>query len=309
MKTGFYSFFLSPKLQFFLMPRSSSRLPDLSCDAVRHCQAICRQHAKSFYLASWALPLEKREAAWVVYAFSRVSDDLVDAGGPNAAEKFLQWRAAVQAAFKTCQSDEPVLSALLTVCRAHEISRGLVLRLLDGLQADLKKHRYRTFSELRQYCFRVAAVPGLMMLKVLGCSNARAEKHAADLGIAMQLTNILRDLKEDAARGKVYLPQEDLAAAGYAEADLLRGVDNDHFRRLLGFQIKRARAGYASAGKGIAFLPSDARLCVRLCLAFYSGILDEIGHPAFSPLTRRATVPLTKKLRLAAGLLLRPTLA
>ncbi|MBI2444822.1 phytoene/squalene synthase family protein [Candidatus Micrarchaeota archaeon] len=288
------------------MRPTSKLLLCLPQSAVRRCQAICRHHAKSFYLASWALPREKREAAWVVYAFSRVSDDLVDAGGFDSTENFGQWRAAVQTAFKSGQSDDPVLSAFVRVCRAHGISRRLVFQLLDGLSSDLSTDRYRTQAELERYCFQVAAVPGLMMLKVLGCTDKRAEKHAADLGVAMQLTNILRDLKEDAARGKVYLPATELDAAGYSDSELLAGVPSDSFNRLLAQQIRRARQLYDSADAGIAFLPFDAQLCVRLCSAFYRSILDELSKPGFSPLSGRAVVPFSKKVQLAVRLLLSP---
>lgn len=279
--------------------------PDFSA-SVRHCQSICRRHAKSFYLASWALPRQKRVAAWVVYAFSRVSDDLVDAGGPDADENFARWRIQVKAAFDSGQPDDLVLSAFVPICRTYGIPRRLVFQLLGGLADDLSKDRYRTFAELKKYCFKVAAVPGLMMLRVLGCTDLRAKRHAQDLGIAMQLTNILRDVKEDASRGKIYLPLEDLDAAGYSESDLHAGVRSAAFDRFMAMHLRRARALYASADAGIAYLPSDARLCVRLCSAFYRGILDELSQPGFSPLQGRAVVPFSKKAAIAARLVFSP---
>ncbi len=288
------------------MARGSPISLNVPLDAIRHCQSICRRHAKSFYLASWALPRQKRVAAWVVYAFSRVSDDLVDAGGPDAAGRFKKWRQQVETAFDSGQSDDLVLSAFVPICRTYGIPRRLVFQLLDGLADDLSKDRYRTFAELKKYCVKVAAVPGLMLLRVLGCTDLRAKRHAQDLGIAMQLTNILRDVKEDAARGKIYLPLEDLAAAGYSESDLHAGVQSAAFDRLMNVQINRARALYETADAGIAYLPSDARLCVRLCSAFYLGILDELSQPGVSPLQGRVVVPFSKKAAIAARLVLSP---
>jgi len=278
--------------------------PSIPSSSIEACRAICRDHAKSFYLASWALPRNKREAAWIVYAFSRISDDAVDQGGSNARRNFSVWRRQVKTAFSTGRSDDLVLDAFVSVCRVHGISRQLVFDMLGGLALDLTKNRYRSFDELEKYCFKVAAIPGLMMLRVLGCRDKRAEKPASDLGVAMQLTNILRDLKEDAARGKFYLPQDELAVFGFSEASLCSGHADAAFNRLLAFQIERARALYQSAEKGIVFLPRDARLCVRLCSAFYQSILDELSRPGFPVLQRRAVVPLWKKTILAGRELL-----
>ena len=277
----------------------------LTRESVQACRAICRDHAKSFYLASWALPRNKREAAWVVYAFSRISDDVVDQPGRDARREFAAWRRQVKTAFSTGGSDDLVLDAFVSVCRVHGISRQLVFDMLDGLASDLTKNRYRSFDELEKYCLKVAAIPGLMMLRVLGCYRKRAEKPARDLGVAMQLTNILRDLTEDAARGKTYLPQDELAAFGFGESALRSGTVNAAFGRLLVFQIRRARALYASAEKGVAYLPKDAQLCVRLCSSFYCSILDELDRPGFLFLQRRAVVPLWKKTVLAGREFLR----
>ncbi len=272
---------------------------------IRACQSICRDHAKSFYVASWTLPREKREAAWTVYAFSRISDDVVDEGGRDAKKRFGQWRKSVRNAFSSGASDDLVLSAFVSVCRRHGIKKSMVFEMLDGLESDLNNHSYRSFAELEKYCFNVAAIPGLMMLRVLGCTDARAEKPACDLGVAMQLTNILRDLKEDAAQGKAYLPQDEMAAFGYSKTQLTAGIQTPALDRLLHFQIRRARALYQSSQKGVSYLPNDARLCVRLCASFYQGILDELEQPGFSPLDARAVVPSWKKTVLLGRELLR----
>ncbi|MBI5226135.1 phytoene/squalene synthase family protein [Candidatus Micrarchaeota archaeon] len=289
--------------QIFAVGAARTESLRLSADSVQACRRICQAHAKSFYLASWALPKAKRQAAWVVYAFSRISDDLVDQSGFDACNRFEKWRLAIRQAFTSGRSDDEVLDAFVRVCRINGISFSLVRQLLDGLGQDLEKSEYRTFDQLEAYCFKVASIPGLMMLRVLGCTDKRAEKPAADLGIAMQLTNILRDLKDDAAHGKVYLPQRDLKKFSYSVGQLESGLHDLAFGELLAFEVARARRYYGSAEKGITYLPKDARLCVRLCAAFYGHILSELSKPGFSPLTRRASVPLWKKAILAAHLL------
>lgn len=290
-------------------------------------RALTHRHARSFSFASVALFGDRRRAAFALYAFCRRLDDLVDGdnagdglalppralpadlaarlalarasvsalyGGPAPSEGERPWHPAEFAAFRD------------TVTR-YRIPEAPFQELLNGMEMDLTKTRYATFEELRLYCYRVAGVVGLMMTPVLGYRDARCLPFAAELGIGMQLTNILRDVKEDLSRGRVYLPADELARFGLTEAELARGQVTEAWRGLARFQLERARGYYARARAGIPDLQGlGSQRVVRLMGTLYGAIGDVIEARDYDVFSRRARVGFWGKLKLAAGVLLTP---
>lgn len=290
-------------------------------------RALTRHHSKSFYFSSVALFGERRRAAFALYAFCRRLDDLVDGDNagdgtvltPDAAPEELQARlararATVSALYDASPRDaaegpwHPAeFAAFQDTVRRYGIPEQPFQDLISGMEMDLTKSRYATFEELRLYCYRVAGTVGLMMTPVLGYSDARCLPFAADLGIAMQLTNILRDVKEDLSRGRVYLPADELAAFGLDEAALARGEVTEPWVRFMRFQVQRARSFYARALHGVPSLQGfGSRRLVRLMASVYGGILGDLEARGFDVFSARAHVPLPRKLALAAGVFLTP---
>lgn len=238
---------------------------------------LTHHYAKSFYLAAQFLPKEKREAAYAIYAFCRVSDNIVDHPGKHPQAELDEWKAATKDAFAKGKSNQPVLDAFVKTCQAYAVPNSYAFELLDGMQLDLEKNRYETFDELYDYCYRVASIPGLMMTHVFGYEDPLAKSHAVELGIAMQLTNILRDLHEDYQNGKIYLPQEELRRFGCIESDFGKEKMKNELQQLVLFQVSRANEYYQKSQQGIRMISPDSRLGVMLCRELYGGILTEIG--------------------------------
>lgn len=280
---------------------------------------VTRVHAKTFYFASHALSRDRRDAAFALYAFCRRLDDLVDGrGAVSLAERLEDARAIIAAIY-----EEPTSAALrralpegattwpleelvaLSECIARfGIPRRPWLDLVDGMQMDLTKTQYASFAEVDLYCYRVAGTVGLLMTPVLGGTDLRAASHAADLGRAMQLTNILRDIGEDLRRGRVYLAQDDLAAFHVAEDDLRNARVTPGFRELLNTYIVRARTWYRSGELGVKYLePGAPRRTVRLMGALYAEILRLVEEREYDVYSRRASVPLWRKCVVAASTL------
>ena len=263
-----------------------------------------RRHARSFYFASHVLPRWKREAAYAVYAFCRFADTVADEWqGPEQIAGLDLVRSELRRVYGGTDDIDPGLTVFRETVLRYAIPEEYFLDLFRGMEMDLDEKRYETFGELREYCYCVASVVGLMMSRVFGVTDPEADGHAKDLGTAMQLTNILRDIGEDLGRGRVYLPQEDLRRAGVTEEDLLQGRVTRNFRALMEMQIARARRYYESGRAGLRFLPDDgSRYCVRLMADIYSGILDRIEWQDYDVFSNRAAVPTWQKLKIAAGL-------
>ncbi len=252
--------------------------------------------SKSFYFATRFFPPHLARAAHAVYWFCRHTDDLVDEA-PSVAigEAQLQsWEGKLLAAWTAGSTDDPILRVFVETAHQYGIPLEYPMDLIEGMRMDLRGTQYQNFDELRVFCYRVASVVGLMMCHVIGFREP-ASSHAIDLGIALQLTNILRDVGEDLGRGRIYLPQEELAAFGYSAEDLKRGVRDDRFRALVKFQIARAEQFYESAKPGIPMLHPDGRFAVRVAADVYRGILKEIVNNDFDVFHRRAVVPATRK--------------
>ncbi len=269
------------------------------------CRDVTRVASKTFYLASRFLSPRKRRAVWAVYAFCRTADDLVDSTAPPgdrlAAIEALE--RALLAAYDGSTSD-PIFVAYADASRRFDIPLDPALALLRGARMDITIRRYGTYDELCHYCYLVASTVGLLVSPILGARSPEALEYGVMLGRAMQLTNILRDVGEDASLGRVYLPGEDLARFRYSEENIFRGVVDDEFVALMRFQIERVRGVYAAAEPGIALLSPDSRYTVRLALSLYRRILDEIERNGFDVFARRAYVPLRAKVATAVSLAL-----
>ncbi|HRC76419.1 MAG TPA: phytoene/squalene synthase family protein [Kouleothrix sp.] len=262
-------------------------------DAYRMCVEITRAHSRSFFLSTQLLPPDKRAAIRALYAFCRISDDIVDNSSLNATQALAAWVARVHA--PEPPPDSAVLLAWNDTVVRYDVPRYLPDELLAGITMDLTVSRYATFDDLWLYCYRVASVVGLISMHIIGYREG-ATKYAISLGVALQLTNILRDVGEDARRGRVYLPLEDLARFGLTDHDILNGRRDEAFRELMRFEIARAHQLYDEAWPGIGLLQADGQLAIAAASAIYRGILDKIVAANFDVFGHRAYVPLLEKL-------------
>ena len=264
-----------------------------------HCEEIARHHGKSFYMASMLLPPARQRGVLATYAYCRVADDIVDGASGESPEAtaaaLARWGGQLTA------PAHPVAVAFARTRERYAVPIQPVIELLTGVQMDLTTTRYASWDELRRYCYHVAGTVGLMVAPILGCRDPNALRHAADLGIAMQLTNILRDVAEDAQLGRVYLPLDEIEAFGCDAEAILAGYPGDRFRELMAFQIDRARGLYASALEGVYALSPSGRFTTLAASKLYSGILKEIEALDYDVYRMRAHVPTTRKLRSMAG--------
>ena len=267
-------------------------------DAYQLCHGITRQHSRSFFLSSQFLPGEKRQAIRALYAFCRTSDDTVDCPNGDASRALARWVALAQA--PQPPPDNPVLLAWHDTAERYQVAPSLVEELLAGLAMDLLINRYPTFADLWLYCYRVASVVGLISMQIVG-HQPGAAPYAVRLGVALQLTNILRDVGEDAARGRIYLPQEDMERFGVSEEQILSGQRDGRFRALMRFEIARAHQLYDEAWPGIAMLSADSRFAIGAAATVYRGILGKIESCDYDVFAERAHLNLAEKLWLLPG--------
>jgi len=275
--------------------------------AYDHCQALTKREAKNFYYGFMLLPAGQRRAIYAAYAFARECDDIVDAGLPaeEASLRLAAYRESLDRCLEGCPLG-PVFLALRDAIDSYRIPHEYFYRLIDGVETDLTVRRYGTFEELKRYCYLVASVVGLISIEIFGYRGGeQARRHAADLGIALQLTNILRDVQEDLQRDRIYLPLDELARFGYAEDDLREGVANDAFRRLMAFQAGRAGQYFESGRRLLPYLSRRARACVGVMASIYSTILDDIQREPETVLKRRVSLSAGQKLALAGRELVR----
>lgn len=275
---------------------------DLSDDTAleecyRHCRDIARVHSKTFYLSSLFLTPEKRRAVWAVYAFCRTADDFVDQITPPADRlaSVDAWEAQLLAAYNGSATD-PIFAALSDAARKFDIPIQPALDLLRGARMDITIRRYESYTALREYCYLVASTVGLLVMPILGTLSDDALEYGVALGRAMQMTNILRDVGEDARMGRIYLPSEDLHRFGCTESNVFEAVIDEPFIEMMRFQIDRVRTMYAEAEPGIAMLSPESRYTVRLALTLYRRILNAIEANRFDVFTRRAYVPFRTKM-------------
>jgi phytoene synthase len=274
-------------------------------DASAYCREITRQQAKNFYYAFLFLPRPKREAIYVVYAFCRYCDDITDEGQDVTAQQTLlqHWREELE----RCYAGTPthlITEALQQVIATYKIPQHYFEELIRGVAMDLTIQRYPTFSDLEQYCYRVASVVGLMCIEIFGYAHPGVQGYARNLGIALQLTNILRDVKEDAERGRIYLPQEDLLAFRYPEALLMQSRHTAEFVALMEFQARRAKEYYRKAAA--CLLPGDKAnlLAPEIMAGIYQTTLRKIARRQYNVFQGRTSLSVVRKVGIALRIFL-----
>jgi len=264
--------------------------------AYAHAEKITRGNSKSFYLASQLLPEEKRLSVRALYAFCRTVDDIVDENTVDAREEHLEyWREVSQG---TLTPDNNLIATAWadTVARYH-IPHQYALQLIDGVQKDLIQTRYQTFEDLTTYCYGVASTVGLMSMFIVGFESNEAVPYAIKLGVALQMTNILRDVGEDFRNGRVYLPREELVRYGIREKDLASGYVTDAWRSFMKFQIERTHQLYEEAWPGIKMLSREGQLAIGAAASLYQGILDAIEENDYDVFSLRAHIGLIEKMK------------
>jgi phytoene synthase len=271
----------------------------LLAEAYRHCDSITQQHSRSFHLTSGLLSADKRRAVRALYAFCRTTDDLVDRASSGQTERLAMWRTHILAA-NPPEHDAVALAWTDTRLRYH-VPLRYAEQLIDGVARDLTTVRYETFDQLAAYCYGVASTVGLMSMYIIGFAGHQALPYAIKLGVALQVTNILRDVAEDWRAGRLYLPQADLHAFGLTEADVAEGVATGRvtaqWRALMQYQIARNRRLYQEALPGIQLLAPDGRFAIAAAAGLYSAILEEIEANDYRVFTQRAHVTTWGKLR------------
>ncbi len=273
-------------------------------------EQIASASKSNLALALVTLPKERRRDMTIFYAFCRVIDDIADEAGKPACERrdaLAAWRESLQS---KCVGEPALAAAVREMTTRHGIDRSLLEEIINGCEMDLEPAKYPTWEALRVYCYRVASCVGLVSISIFGCDTSICRQYAIDLGIALQLTNILRDVSEDIANGhRIYLPAEDMARFGYAPGDLEKRLYNAPFVDLMRFEAARARAYYASA---IVSRPPRQRkqlVAAELMRAIYGRILEKMERDGFRVFDRRYRVSKLGKLTLTANVILRTAMA
>jgi 15-cis-phytoene synthase len=265
--------------------------------AYRTCAGITRRSSRTFFLASALLPPAKQRAARALYAMCRTTDDIVDDIHCSVAERreaLAQWQAMILSDHVT--QPAPVCLAWVNTQLQFNIPRGYTEQLILGCARDLEQNRDASFAELAEYAYGVASTVGLMAMHITGFLGEDALPYAVRLGIALQMTNILRDVATDWQSNRVYLPQDELAAHGLTEEDLDRGVVDRRWRAFMQFQINRNRELYRDAIQGIALLEADGRFAIAAAAQLYRAILDDIERHDYDVFSRRAHIGTAGKL-------------
>lgn len=271
--------------------------------AYSHCQRVAKENARNFYYTFRPLPAEKRRAIYAVYAYCRLCDDIADGDLPieDKHRGFAEVRQNLRTA-EPLNEHAPMYHALRDAAQKFQIPYQCFEEILQGVEMDMVKSRFANFDELREYCYKVASVVGLVCIRIFGHEHPSAKDYAIDMGIAMQLTNILRDVGEDAERGRIYIPQDEMAHFGYTDAELKQGALTDGFRELMAHQTARARSYFDSSKRLFPLISADARACPKLMHATYSAILDRIERADFNVFERRIGLSAGAKMQLLARL-------
>lgn len=266
----------------------------------QYCQDKAAASGSSFYYSFRFLPPARRRAITALYAFCREVDDVVDeCSDENVARTTLNWWRDEVAALYEGRPQHPVTRALMPAIKVFNLRRELLVEIIDGMEMDLTRHTYENFEALQLYCYRVASVVGLLAAEIFGYTDPKTLEYAHDLGIAFQLTNIIRDVGEDARRGRIYIPQDELIKFGVPPADVLNARESEAFYKLMQFQIERAQKYYAQA---LSKLPDADRKSQRTGLimaAIYQATLDEVERSGCHVLRERISLTPLRKLWLA----------
>lgn len=278
-------------------------MDDSLLESYRYAGAIARRRAKNFYYTFWFLPAERRRSIYAVYAFSRRADDAVDSVEERGSteKEAREQLDRLRSLFGSHPPSDPLVPALLDTILRFSLPTELFEELLAGMEMDLTRKSYETFDDLLTYCYRAASVIGLLSIEIFGYEGAGAREPAIQLGYAMQLTNILRDVDEDLKRGRVYLPKEDLQRFKYSLDDLARRIVDDRFRDLMRFQVARARGYFEAATPLYPLVRPESRYCPLLLMRFYSRILDRMERQGYDVFRKRPSLPWHEKLLIAGA--------
>ena len=260
----------------------------------QYCRRIARRRAKNFYYSFVLLSRPQRNAMCAIYAFMRYCDDLSDEPGATRAA-IDRWRTDMEEALEGRFSGHPVWPAFYHTVRRFGIPHQYFREMIDGVLSDLEPRRFDTFEHRYRYCYEVASVVGLSTIHIFGFDTRSALPLAEKCGVAFQLTNILRDIREDADRGRIYLPAEDLRRFGVTEEDLRAGRRNEPFLRLMAFEAERARACYNESRPLLDLIHQRSRASLWALIAIYSRLLERIEHSNFDVFRRRVRLPLWEK--------------
>lgn len=258
--------------------------------AYKRTEKITATYSKSFHFASGLLPKQKRSAVRALYAFCRTVDDIVDEEKfeKNRDDELNYWRNVTQNA--SILTDDLVAVAWADTLTRYHIPRHYALQLIDGVARDLSDINYQTFDELATYCYGVASTVGLMSMYIVGFKSEEAVPYAIKLGVALQMTNILRDVGEDYRTGRLYLPREELMNFGISENDIANGRVTENWKRFMKFQVERNRVLYDESWAGVKMLEKEGQLAIGAASIFYQGILDVIEKNEYDVFTKRASL-------------------
>jgi phytoene synthase len=266
----------------------------------QYCQDKAKASGSSFYNSFRFLPKDKRRAITALYAFCREVDDVVDeCSDANVARTTLNWWRNEVAAIYTGTPQHPVTQALVPIIKQFNLAQEHFLEIIDGMEMDLDQPRYADFKALQLYCYRVASVVGLLSVEIFGYTDRQTLKYAHDLGIALQLTNIIRDVGEDTRRNRIYLPLDELQQFGVTSEDILHARETEGFQKLMAFQIERARHYYQQALDHLPAVDRKAQRTGLIMAAIYRATLDEVVASGCHVLKERVSLTPTYKLWLA----------
>ncbi|MCW8810811.1 MAG: presqualene diphosphate synthase HpnD [Ignavibacteriaceae bacterium] len=264
---------------------------------------IAKKSNSSFYYAFNLLPAEQRDAMNTVYAFCRQTDDIVDEGSVTDEikyERLRKWRIELEKSLNG-HSDYPIINKLSRTIQKFNIPLEPFFDLLKGMEMDLQKKRYITFNDLRTYCYNVASTVGLMCIEIFGYRHPSAKDFAVNLGIALQLTNILRDIKKDAEKGRIYLPKEDLEKFNYYESDIFNNTYNENFQRMMKYQVERARYYFDSATAFLNLEDKKAMFAARAMQHIYYRMLNKIVDVDYDVYNKKINVSTFQKVGISLG--------
>ncbi|MGH9609531.1 MAG: phytoene/squalene synthase family protein [Bryobacteraceae bacterium] len=271
-------------------------------ESYRYCRRIARKRAKNFYYSFLLLEKPQRDAMCAIYAFMRHCDDLSDEPGHNdkadLQRKIALWRMELDRVFRGAVTDSPMWPAFYDTVERYSIPHRFFYEMIEGVASDLDPRRLQTFEELYDYCYHVASVVGMTIIYIFGFESVRALKLAERCGVAFQLTNILRDVREDATLGRIYVPQEDLDRFGVTAEQLRKGTEDDRFRELMRFEAARARALYEESAPLSELIYPSSRRSLWALREIYKRLLARIEKANYSVLSQRINVPTRVKVRL-----------
>jgi 15-cis-phytoene synthase len=285
-----------------LSPASSVLRSSTVGESYRYCGRIAKERAKNFYYSFLLLEKPRREAMCAIYAFMRHCDDLSDdpaiRKSGQSQQNIALWRVELDGALHERFGENPIWPAFCDTVRRYSIPHRFFHEMIEGVMSDLEPRQVETYEELYQYCYRVASVVGLTIIHIFGFESVRALLLAEKCGVAFQLTNILRDVREDAEAGRVYLPREDLHRFGVSAEQLRLGMENDRFRSLMQFEAGRARACYEESAGLTGLIEKKSQRSLWALREVYLRLLSRIEKSDYSVLTRRIQVPKRTKMAL-----------